>query len=228
MSQAVETIAFELRAVGRMYGASALGYSLHVQVATLSRVGTFIGLPILGYAVDAKQGPAPILCSAIVAYSTFSTLVLISLFSHGYVQKASEWFFQRSSMGKGLAYEDLPIANSVSSGKDEEMPPCARSITATGACSFVFITCGIYVTLVLSSLFTESRAMILQLTPAITAAGTMFSVVFFDPRVSLAIDRSRQPGRVVATIYLSRVIGSVTLLVVCVIILFILELLNRG
>ena len=38
----IETYGFLLRAVGKQTNALSFGYSAHVQLATLSRIGTFI------------------------------------------------------------------------------------------------------------------------------------------------------------------------------------------
>ena len=80
LSLSVETLAFHYREFGTRYEMPTLGYSLHVQLATLARAGTLVGLPLLGWMLDHGQSTTALVQAPAAAFATFSGISGLSLF----------------------------------------------------------------------------------------------------------------------------------------------------
>lgn len=206
LSQATEVMGFFLRSAGQKHGMAGLGYSLHVQVATLARFGTFMGLPILGFAVDNGAGPSAILGAGIVSSTVTLSFCLLALRAPSVPVRLAQALFLRRARTlagggavAGMSATDKPAALYRQSDR--------RRILIFGAVAFVATSIGVYITLMLGSMCMNYRATILQLTPAITALGAIFSVIYFDPRVSSCIDAAEDADRIVVDVIRSRVFG---------------------
>ena len=212
LSQATEVMGFYLRSAGQKQGMAGLGYSLHVQIATLARFGTFMGLPILGFAVDNGAGPRAILGAGIVSSLVTLTVCLLALRWPDIAIRLAHALFLRRA--RTLSAGRKPQAQTPHAAESSEYRKRDRNrILVFGAVAFVATSIGVYVTLMLGSMCMDFRATILQLTPAITALGTIFAVIYFDPRVSSCIDSAKDADAIVMDVVRSRIAGVIAAVV---------------
>lgn len=203
-----ETLGFNFRRIGKMCNKSSLGYSLHVQFATVSRLGIFIGFPLIGYLIDQSSDIENILLVPVICYFLISTFLFISAI---YVHRLDNLF-------KQFFLLQLKISNIDRVDFDENLAIPSNSfskkrILILGAISFLFASSGIFFVSILSFTFSDLKATILLSSPAITAIGTLISVIFFDPFISRQIDDIDEPVNVIKYIYFSRALSSLILFV---------------
>ena len=95
LSLSIETLGFFLRAIGSKRKYPSLGYSLHVQVATIARFGSFLGLPVLGSIVDSGLGPKALVTAALSAYVMLTVVLGTGLFVPRWFERTFNIFFDR-------------------------------------------------------------------------------------------------------------------------------------
>jgi hypothetical protein len=204
ISFSLETLGFYFRAEGARLKVPAVGYSIHVQVATLSRVGTFMGLPMLGWMLDAGYPLDRIIIAPIIT-SIVYIVICVSVTSNSFklIQYLNKLFIFFSNWISKLAIVNDPeeIQYKIVGGKK------FKRLLLVGALSYVFVVVGGYGMTMLASIFNDYRATLLQLSPAITAWGTLLSVIYFDPRVSRYIDLGYKPIDVIKVVVFARVVS---------------------
>jgi hypothetical protein len=213
----IETIGYYFRGAGQRFQMASVGYSIHVQVATLSRLCSFMALPIVGWLLDQKVSPSYILILALISSSSFIVLsTLVSFF------KNKNHYLDRLFLFLVRYVSRLKITPSVSQSFQGEklLKSDLLTIRFSAFSSFFLISSGMYFTFFIASLIPHYRATILQLSPIVTGLGTIIAVVFFDPKISALIDGGCDHDHIFNLILKSR-IEAMCLMMLIVLILFI-------
>jgi len=204
---AIETIAYQLRCTGASLGASSLGYSLHVQISTFARILNFIALPILGWLID-KNIDFRIFITIPVIYSIVFILSCTFYLFIPNKSKISVKFY--IFLVEKISKVKLDKVNSYTLDNDEldyvnyEM---MNKLFILGVFSTFFTTLGSMIPLIIASYANDSRATILQMSPLFTGIGTLISVIFFDPRVSILIKDNSNNSYIMNVIIKARMFG---------------------
>ncbi len=190
LSLFIETFGFFLRSAGASLSLSSLGYSLHVQLATFSRLGTFIGMPLVGFLLDSGTSPEVVSILPLMVSGIFISLAILVLYIPSKIEKFSIALF--FFMGRKISRLDVPSNRERTSLVDIN-PSEEKNLFWLSLLSHLIIVIGFYLMIVLASIFNDWRVTIMQSTPLLTAAGTLLSVIYFDPRASTLIDKSKDP-----------------------------------
>lgn len=175
----METVGVWGRVVGAYQMSPALGYSLHVRIATMGRFFTLFAGPSLGYLVDTGYPSSDIALCGCLAFMLVGGL---SLFS-----------FRMSPRGFFRIF--AKISKSVQ--EDCEFLIIRKKITHNYkygflcAVSFGFTAVGMVLVNLLGAEFHSSRAMLVQMSTIITSLGTMLHVYFIDPKLAESADRDK-------------------------------------
>lgn len=171
----VETMSFISRAIGYELNMSSSGYSFHVQISTLSRLGTLVGLPMMGILIDNKNFKNLLLLPICVSF-IFVILTLISLF-----------FFSRFiNLFKFLFCLRFNVINTIMSYKLTFK--INKGIYLYGFLSYFLVNLAFFLVPVLAVVFYGNRAFIIQLSGLITGVGTFIGIFFFDHKLSKLLD----------------------------------------
>lgn len=209
----IETFGFLLRAVGKQSNAISFGYSAHVQIATLSRIGTFIGLPIVAYLIDRNIDNVRILILPIFTFGIYTLLSLVVIRKQDFAIKLSYYFFN-----KIIAFSRVDIIKRYYQKSEEITNDILQSaeiarIKKFGILSFFFTSGAFFVSSIFAQHFHLYRATILQLTPFISFLGTLSSVVYFDPKISHLIDCNKNPFPIIFEVFKIRLLGAILLII---------------
>jgi hypothetical protein len=211
LSLFVETFGFFLRSAGSSMALSSLGYSLHVQLATISRLGTFIGMPLVGFLLDSGTDPKTVSILPLMVSGIFIVCAVITLYYSTGVERFSVWLFL--FLGRKISKLDVPC-----NGKRASPTEISTSEEAMlfwlSFLSHIIIVVGFYLMIILASIFNDWRVTLMQSTPLLTAAGTLISVIYFDPRASTLIDKSINPFRVTHIIMRARCSSMASILLI--------------
>ena len=204
---AIETIAYQLRCTGAALGNSSLGYSLHVQVATFARTLNFVALPLMGWLIDSGVKFERFLLVPVIFSLIFSVLCsLYLMYPKKDALSISVFKFLVSRISKielsvsGTHSTDNKKTTTIKS-KDK------RKLFKTGAVASFFTIFGSLLPFILASYVHSYRATMLQMAPVFTAIGTLLSVTYFDPRVSLMMRDGFYNIEIMRTIIISKVAG---------------------
>lgn len=177
----IENIGFYLRGIGSANKSSNLGYSLHVQLATLGRVGTFIGFPMLGLSIDRGSSGAEITNAPIYALITFIVLCLMSVRYENSLLKLLTISFR-------IHNKNQPFFLNLGAYDKQANSVLINKVLISGALAFSLVFIGVFLPFYFSSIYPQYRATILQLSPAVTMFGTFISIIYFDPEISKTLD----------------------------------------
>jgi hypothetical protein len=207
ISLVVETLGYYLRFAGSELGMPSVGYSLHVQAGTLSRVGTMLGLPIIGWLIDSGADVGNILLVPVCTFAVLTAVSVVALLNHERVVELAKVVFR----GLAALVGDTPARRpSVEGGYALERRQ-ERILYYAGIGSFLFMGSGFFLAAVFATLYFDYRATILQLSPFVTAVGTFISVVYFDPRISYHVDHGAHQRQVIKIILASRAVAATCL-----------------
>lgn len=206
LSLLFETLGFNFRRIGKIKGYPSLGYSIHVQFATISRLGIFIGFPLIGFLVDTSSELNSLI---IVPLLSYLALFMILIFFLIFIKKLDNLFYTLFNFMLKISRVKISgQVHDVAEIKDNILPINKIRILAVGSFSFLFQSIGIFIVSICAFLFPEYKATILLMSPSITAIGTLISVIFFDPYISEEIDNKAEPIEVISYVYLARAISS--------------------
>lgn len=213
ISHWLEAIGFYFRFVGSSRNLPSLGYSIHVQTATISRIGTLIAYPVIGYLLDTRQSYQVVL-QMVAAYCV--TYILLSLLTLRYSKNINliEKIF--SMLTKKFEHTDKN-----NNEKKYHLIPEDKinKLKLYSLISYLIMVGGLFLTYALCAMHPDYRATILMLGPLLTSAGTLFSVMMLDPLVSWVIDTSHGAKKAIDEIIIFRVNGSIFLLSISLLIL---------
>ena len=208
-----ELFGFFFRIIGAEYGKPSLGYSSHVQIATISRLSTLVAMPIVGYLLDKGVEIKTILLvpiASLVLFILFSLLQILISYKKNVLIFLFENFVaivSRINIGESkyelMGCDKEPIPNEI-----------FKKIFISGFFAFLIVTGGLFSIYLVSSANLNYRAMILQSAPIFTAVGTLISVVFFDSTVSNVLDTYKYDMNLIRVIIKARMIAALVLFMV--------------
>lgn len=171
----LETMSFLSRAIGYELNMSSSGYSFHVQISTLSRLGTLIGLPLMGILIDNRNFINLLLLPICVSF-IFVIITLISLF---FLTKIIKLFKILFCLRFNVIYINVSYKSNFKINKE---------IFLYGFLSYFFVNLAFFLVPVLAVVFYSNRAFIIQLSGLITGVGTFIGIFFFDHKLSKLLD----------------------------------------
>ena len=208
-----ETFGFFMRAIGREINANSFGYSAHVQLATLSRIGTFIGLPIIAFLIDSGIDNYLIFLLPVLTFIFYILLSLLAIkfksntINIAYFCFKKIIFFSKVEIDMKVFNQDLNISFS-----DHLHIQELKSIKKFGFYAFIFTSGAFFISSILAKNFHLYRATILQLTPFVSFIGTMNSVLYFDPILSHLIDSRSNPFPIIFEVIKIRLKSAIALI----------------
>ncbi len=208
ISFSIETCAFEMRDIGISFDNPGLGYSLHVQLATLARTLNFIALPFLGLLLDSGVQVKLFLQLPIIFGFTFiiSSVAYLRLHSR---RNLAEYVFK--ILAKHISRLEINFDRKNKSSEKVMIIASdlnnIRKIRNIGAIAAFFTVGGTLTPFILGSILNDYRASMLQLSPLFTALGTILSVSYFDPRISFLMREDGNNELLIQNIIIGRSIG---------------------
>lgn len=176
----IESASFIIRIIGKNSEKSSLGYSLHVQIATLSRLGSFVGLPIIGLLLDKKVETYFIVLIPFISYIVMSFGFLFILIKLDFVIN----IYNKIFMLRVKNANEFKLTNF----SFRKLKLDLNQIWILSFLSFSITTISFFLIPIIASLYNEYRATILQLAPVFTSFGTFISIFMFDNNLSKLID----------------------------------------
>jgi len=206
-----EAIGFYMRVVGANHGLPALGYSAHVQIATISRFGTLLAFPLIGYLIDSGHSAIIILYS-FVSYA-FTFVLLNAATAKSDLESA---FYEK------IFFFIMNNVNSIGAIKPNKSPPDYSNnfeynklkLLLLSLFSYGIIIFGVFSVFFVSTIVPEYRATVLQVGPLITGVGAVVSSTYFDPYVSLIMDRSAKKSDAIYLIIKGRSLSAMLLAII--------------
>ncbi len=207
----IEAIGFYMRVVGANHGLAALGYSAHVQIATVSRFGTLLAFPLIGYLIDNGHS-ASIISYSFVSYAFVFVLLNTITAKSGFEIIFYERFFF-FIMNKINRIGEIK-SNNLDVVYPNEFQYDESKLFLLSLFSYGVMIFGVFSVFFASTIVPEYRATILQIGPLITGVGAIVSTTYFDPYVSLIMDRSPRKNDAVSTIVKGRSYSALLLAIV--------------
>ena len=208
-----ECYGFIFRHIGAINNSSSLGYSLHVQSATISRFGTLLSYPLIAYKLEIGITNNTLSLIPLVSFSLVAiTLTFFLKFKNFNILFSSFLLKNLSRMSghQGVFINKLDLTP-VFRNKNEEISKTDKfRLVYLGTFSFLFTASSFFLTSILANQFLEYRATIIQCTPFISGIGTLISVVYFDTTLSNLIDKNPNSFRTIELAWKARIYGSLT------------------
>lgn len=170
-----ESLGVYFRVIGSKIHLSSLGYSSHLRIATIGRLATTLGAPLLGLLVDQSQ-PKLILLVASVTCLVASFIILIGrnvTLSKGYLVFN---FLNRTT-------EAGPVDR-----KHEKAISASKKFYLITLVSYLIFSQSIFLVNYIAVSFPDNRATIVQMAALASATGTLIHVLFVDPKMARAAD----------------------------------------
>lgn len=201
-----------LRLFGAINNSPSLGYSMHVQVATIARFGTLLAFPLIALQIETGVSNKILALIPVLTYGCLAIILLILsknttmnnsllLFVFKILAKISKLDTKRFSESIHLATHELVIT------KNEK-----NKIVYFGTFAFLFTSSAFFITSIIANQFLDFRTTIIQCTPFISSIGTLMSVVYFDPTLSQLIDKNPNSLSIIMIAWKARIYGS---LIIC-------------
>ena len=210
----IETFGFLLRAVGKENNSISFGYSAHVQLATISRIGTFIGLPIIAYLIDRNIESTKILILPIFTFFLYSIFSFITLKSQKLSISISYFFFNKIIELSRVSIEKKELTLNKDKFVEYKLKnKNLNQIKKFGVISFFFTSGAFFISSIFAQHYQFYSDAILQFTPFISFLGSMSSFIFFDSNISHLIDSSDNPFLIIFEVIKIRLIASILLLI---------------
>lgn len=219
-----ECYGFIFRHIGAFNNVASLGYSLHVQVATIARIGTLLSYPLIAYQIE--SGIKSSLLCLIPIVSFLGLAILLSFLSNrtklaiNVAQKLFKILINISNLGskelKNYSFiKNLEIPLEIEKAEKNR-------IIYLGTLAFLFTSSAIFITSIIANQFLDFRTTIIQSTPFISSIGTILSVVYFDPTLSKLIDKNPTSLDLIVLAWKARIYGSFNAAILFTIIYFFL------
>jgi hypothetical protein len=200
MSILAETLGVWARVQGAFNGEAASGYSTHVRIATLGRFFILLSAPALGYLVDTGASQKQVaLIGFYVFLIIFISIALFLKFGIKHFAKVYKMINRKS------------IINNIDENLIDMFSIDKRFLILVFI-SFLFTGTGVIFVNYLAVIFSDMRAMIVQMSAVITMFGTLVHVFLIDPKLSSAADKNKELLiKYVITFLYSRLISSIVL-----------------
>ena len=207
-----ESFGFILRLIGKYIGSPSLGYSYHVQLATLTRFGTLVSFPLIAFMIDSGISTDKLLVLPVLIYFFLLVLLLIFWYNSYISYYIGIKVFKLLSFISGAKNDDYA---SISIDKlNNRVNECDNNslefsrIIKFGTLAFLLTSTSFLLSSIIASYTPGFRATILQSSPFLSSTGTLFSVLFFDPSISKLIDKTNHSHEILNAIWKSRIYGS--------------------
>lgn len=215
ISHWAEVYGFYLRAIGSNFGVPALGYSTHVQIATLTRIGSVTAFPIIGFLIDKGEAPG-LIAYVVYSYSLFYiSLCVVAKVGKGNSQIAEKIFFFIVNRVNRL---NIERSSEEFFSTERDYVYSKNKLMFLSILSYGIMVGGSFLTFLLSSIIVDYRATMLMLGPLFTVIGTFVSTTFFDPYASVTLEKSRYKIEVVNLIIVGRIYAALLVLLISIII----------
>lgn len=210
-----ECYGYFFRLIGLKLGKAALGYSIHVQCGTFGRIGNIIGATLLSYGIESNLIEVQkiaffsilILISSLllIVFSNKVELIIISLLNDYFTKWIREKKEIKSSKHELVQYfRKYQIEDKKFQKKVNKNNILYFGIPATIA---MFFTLGGYlIAFKLAETNFNYRMTALSLSPFMTSIGTLISITFVDPKLSL-IDKSKLYRSQLMLLFKSRILS---------------------
>lgn len=203
-----ECYGFMFRILGAINNAPTLGYSLHVQIATIARFGTLLAFPLI--ALEIETGISDKALSLIPVITYVCLAIMLSFFSRysSYNIMFTLLIFRFLKKFSGLKEQGFYV-DSFSKIKDIEIPKNQRNkIIYFGTFAFLFTSGAFFLTSIVANHFLDYRTTIIQCTPFVSSIGTLMSVIYFDPTISQLIDKNPNSLKTIVLAWKARINGA--------------------
>lgn len=178
LSILAETCGVWARVVGAINGSPTTGYSIHVRIATVGRLFTFLAAPLLGFLVDTGVSAAEISSIGCLSFFLIGIVTVVFLnFGLG----SFNWLY-------GIINSQRPSVLPSKASTTFSDAVGYKYFVVINIISFGLSGIGIIVVNIIAALNPEHRATIVQLAASITALGTLLHVFKIDPQLSKAAD----------------------------------------
>lgn len=203
-----ESYGFMLRVIGVKNGNPSLGYSFHVQLATLSRFGTFLAFPLIAYMLENGVSSSSLAQIPVISY-LFVAIALIIIKKYKNLNiRFSKFLFKKLSSFSKLSVKNNFSTKEKNNFTEKISKRNKNRIVYFGTFAFLFTSSAFFITSLVANSFLDYRATIIQCTPFISSIGTIVSVLYFDPTISSLIDKLNNPERLIYIVWKARIIGA--------------------
>lgn len=207
-----ECYGFIFRHIGAINNSSSLGYSLHVQSATISRFGTLLSYPLIAYKLETGITNNSLSLMPLVSFSLVAIALMLFLKYKNTNRLFSSFILNKLSTMSG--HQSIFInkldTTPVFTNKYEGISKTDKfRLVYLGTFSFLFTSSSFFLTSILANQFLEYRATIIQCTPFISGIGTLISVVYFDTTLSNLIDKNPTSFKTIELAWKARIYGSI-------------------
>lgn len=198
-----ETLGVWFRLSGSLTKSASLGYSTHVRVATLGRFFILLAAPMMGYMIDTgiRASSFSLIGCLSMIFVLLSLLKFYNIRNFSYLFSAYDFMNNKKSSDGVILFNPKYIKQSFS-----------HSFIAGSCFSFILTASGVLVVNYLGTIYTDNRAMIVQMSALVTMAGTLVHSFYIDPRLSHACDESADHAySVIRDFLFGRLVGAVML-----------------
>ena len=210
-----ECYGYFFRLIGLKLGKAALGYSIHVQFGTFGRIGNIVGATLLSYGIESNLIEVQriafysililITSLILIVFSNKTELVIISILNdylRKWIKEKKEiklsnhelvQYFRKCQIEDSKKHKDFKKDNLIYFG----LP----------ALFAMFFTLGGYLmAFKLAETNIDYRMTALSLSPFMTSLGTLMSITFVDPKLSI-IDKSKLYRSQLMLLFKSRILS---------------------
>lgn len=206
-----ECYGFIFRLLGAINKSPTLGYSLHVQVATIARFGTLLAFPLIALQIETGISNNTLIIIPIITYSCLSVMLLILSKS----PNLNNWLLYHLlvllSRFSGLDKKIFKISILKAEKKLLITRNERNKIVYFGTAAFLFTSSAFFVTSIVANEYLDYRSTIIQCTPFISSIGTLMSVIYFDPTLSQLIDKNPESIMIIKLAWKARIYGSLVI-----------------
>ena len=215
LSWFVESIGYLFRLIGSHQGKLSLGYTIHVQLATMTRFGSFVALPMLALGVDKEFPMNVLLFTPLIAFSVIVVGLVPVLLRRRLVFNYLSFIF--NVVGR----KQESLSNSSKHNLDIYSFDIKLVLASLG--SYIITSNAFFVSVMYASVYPDFRASILQMTPALSFIGTLVAVFYLDTRISNSLDNKENETSAVYSVIAGRLFSALVCSVLYGLVILILE-----
>jgi hypothetical protein len=208
ISMYLETVSFLARVVGYECNMPSSGYSFHVQISTFARLGTLMGMPLVGILIDNNNLSLLLLFPIIVSSLFIFKMIFTSLFLTKILKFMKYLFYKRFKI------KDFKNSYKINFKFN-------YNISIYAFLSHLFVNVAFFSIPIFANLFFENRAFILQLSGLSTGFGTFIGIFYFDHKLSILLDNENinidDKINIINNVFLSRFFSMTTILILSII-----------
>ncbi|MEP4427682.1 MAG: DUF2837 family protein [Parasphingorhabdus sp.] len=207
--QFIDCVSYMLRLSGKRIGLISLGYSAQVFFNNASRLVVMVTFPIIGILVDDGASEDILMAGWLSCLLTVALLICILLFDER-IQRIGIWMIRRL-FAKQIGKDAQTLKDSgaeVETEISEMVRKRSRKTFLIAFFVYVLYSLNLFSIPFVASFFPENRVFIVQLSPALNAAGTFLLAYFIDPTFSVAVDKNEAPLHTLKSIISARIFAN--------------------